>query len=202
MRERNEIESPPFIADRENTTDDLVQFLKGEELGYCEFSNGNDQLRSQEIDLIVHPGGAVPNLVRSRYPIASGCGLAGKTAAYRSEVNLGAHLFFTHSAKLLEPTEERSARRPGEGFSEHRLFHTGRLTDEHDVAQDRSAGNWRRQHPRTAATLAQERDVLVELFLLARSARHCRELRLPQRRKKDMIKVRTMLTMMQVTIGK
>ena len=78
-------------------------------------------------------------------------------------------------------------------------FTPGRLTDEHHFAQDRSAGNRRRQHPRTAPALEQARDMLVEQLLFARSASHAATL-ITDGRTTD--QVSTMLMMMQVTIGK
>ena len=70
--------------------------------------------------------------------------LPGKTATHGREINLGANLFLTQLAELLEPTEERATRSPGERFAQNRFFHARRLTDEHHFAQDKSARNGRR----------------------------------------------------------
>ena len=128
----------------------------------------------EKIDFIVHPRRAIPDFVGRGNSVATGSGLAGKTAADRGEINLGANLFFVHPAKLLEPAEERPSGRPREWFSEHRLFHAGRLTDQHDFARNGTAGDRRRQHARAATALSQERDVLVEQLLSARETRHSR----------------------------
>ena len=139
MGERDKIEGAMPVTNGEGAADDLVELFYREELRDGEFADGDDQLRSQKIDLIVDPGRAIPDLVRRRNAVAAGGSFARKTATDGSEVNLYAHLFFAHSAELLEPAEECAARGPRERSSEHRLFHAGRLADEHDFAQDRLA---------------------------------------------------------------
>lgn len=74
------------------------------------------------------------------------------------------------------------------------LANTGRLSDQHHVADNRTAGNGRRKHARTTPALKQLHDMPIELNLFARG-RH-------QRRNIDMIKLSKMLRTMQVTIGK
>jgi hypothetical protein len=91
---------------------------------------------AKEIDFVVHPRRTIPDLIGRGNSIAARGRLAGKTAADGGEVNLSAHLFFAHSAKLLEPAKQSAARGPRERFAENRLFHTRRLADEHDLAED------------------------------------------------------------------
>jgi hypothetical protein len=154
MREWNQIEGAPFVANAKGASHDFVELLEWEELRDGEFADWDDQLRSQEIDLIVHPARAIPDFVGRRDAVAAAGGFSGKAATDGGEVNSGAHLFSVHSAKFLEPTEERAPRRPRERFSEHWFFHSGRLTNEHDFTQDGSARDWRWQHSRAAAALA------------------------------------------------
>jgi hypothetical protein len=71
-----------------------------------------------------------------------------------------------------EPSKERAASSPGERLTQNWLANTGRLPDEHHPAQDRSAGNGRRQHPRAAPALEQSSDVLIEQLLCARCLTH------------------------------
>ena len=201
MGKRNQIERAMLGKDPERTPHHFVELLKGKELGDGKFAYGNEQSRLKKSDLIVHPARAIPDLIGSGDPVATGGGFARKATAHCTKINRGAHLFLRHPAELLEPAEESSACSPREGFPEHRFLYAGRLADEHDFAEDSASGNRRWQHSGTAAALAQKRDVLIQLFLFARGARH-----LPRgpiyRRKNERIKVSTTLTMMQVTMGK
>src|SRR2546423_10927836 len=138
----NQVEGPPFVANHERPANHFIQFFEGKKLRDGQFADGNDQLRSQNIDFIVHPGRAIPDLVRRGDAVAAGGSFSRETAADGGEVNLRADLFFVHSAELLKPAEKRTARGPGKWFAEHGLFHAGRLADEHDFAHDRAAGNW------------------------------------------------------------
>ena len=117
MRQWNQIEPMVRAFDIKFPTNHFFQFLAADELGDGEFADGNDQLRLEEIDFIVHPRRAIPDFVGRGNSVTSGSSLAGKTATDRGEINLGADLFFVHAAKLLEPTEERPARCPREWFS-------------------------------------------------------------------------------------
>lgn len=146
-------EGPPY---------DFVELLENNKLCDRKFADRNDELWLQKIDFIIHPARAISDFIRRRNAIATrGC-LAGKTAANRSKVNPRAHLRFTQMTELIEPTEERAASRPGEGLAQNRFSHARRLADEHHFAENRSAGNWRRQHPRTASTLKQACDMLIQ----------------------------------------
>src|SRR5258708_2079715 len=146
MGERNQIEDATFVADLERATDNFIEFFEGEKLGDGEFTYGNDQIWLEKVDLIVHPGGAIPDLVRRRDSVATCAIYPGKTAADGRKINRSAHLFLGHSAKLPEPSKKGAARSPGEGFSKHRLFYARRLADEHDFAEDGATGNGRWQH--------------------------------------------------------
>jgi hypothetical protein len=75
--------------------------------------------------------------------------------------------------EFFEPTEERAAGRPGERLAQNRFSDAGRLTDEHHLAEDRSAGNRRREHSRAAPALEQTRDMLIQQLLSARCQAHC-----------------------------
>jgi hypothetical protein len=167
MGQRNEFEGTAVVVQSKRSPDDFVELLESKELGDGEFADGNDQLWLEESDLVVHPGRTIPDLIRSRDAIAARRGFPGETAAHGREINLPANLFLTQLAELLEPTEERAPRGPRERFAQDRFFHSGRLTDEHHFAQDRSAGNGRRQHSRTAAALEQKRDMSVEQLLFS-----------------------------------
>src|ERR1700674_426351 len=127
MRQWNQIEGASFVTNSEGATDDFVQLLECEKLRDGEFSDGNDQLRLQEIDLIVHPVRAISDLVRRGNPIAASGRFGWKTPADGGEVNLRTHLGLGHVTKFLEPTEESAPGSPGERLPQDRLFHAGRL---------------------------------------------------------------------------
>src|SRR6476646_4874502 len=172
MGERNQIESAAFIVNGKGPAHHFIELLERQELRDGQFADGDDQLGSQEIDLVVHPGRTIPDFVRRRNTVAAGCSFARETAADSGEVDPGADLFFVHSTELLKPAEERAPRGPCEGLPQDRLFNTRCLTDEHDLAQYRTAGNGWWNHSRAAPALPQERHVPIERLLLARRARH------------------------------
>lgn len=168
MGQWDQVERVAIAAQSERAAYDFVELLEGKKLRDRKFADRNDEPRLQKFDLIVHPRRAIPDLVRSWNAVAA-CGrFAGKAAADRREVNLRAHLHFTQMTRLLEPTEEGAARGPGKRFSQHRLSYSGRLTHEHNLAQNRTAGNRWRQHAGTAPALEQMRDMLIQQLLPAR----------------------------------
>lgn len=201
MRQRNQVEAAAVPTKREGVPDDFVELLERKKLGDRELTDRNNEPRLEEIDLIIHPGRTIPDLVGRGNAVAARRGFPGEATAYRREINLGADLFFTQSAELLEPAEKGATRRPREWLAEHRLFYAGRLADENHFADDRSARNWWRQHPGATPALQQARDMFSEQLLFARDPTHCHD-DSGQRRKIDMIKLSTMLMTIQVTIGK
>lgn len=168
----DQIKGAALILDSEAASDDLIEFFEGQELGDREFANGDNELRSEKIDLVVHPGRTIPDFIRRGNAISTGRSFSRKTAADRSEVNFRANFFFGHRTELLEPAEQGAAGRPRERFPKHRLFHARRLADQHDFAENGSAGNWRRQHSRTTPALQQTGDMIVKGLLVAGWARH------------------------------
>lgn len=168
MGQWDQIECATIATQPERPAYDFVKLLESKKLRDRKFAHRDDEPWLQKIDFIIHPRRTIPDLVRSWNAVPTRGGFSGKTAANRREVNLGAHLHFTQMTKLLEPTEERAASRPGERFAEDWLFCSGRLTDEHDLAENRSAGNRWRQHPGTTPTLEQMRDMLIQQLRPAR----------------------------------
>ena len=161
---------PPQL---EGAAYDFVELLESKKLCDRKFAHRDDELWLQELDFIIHPARAILDLFRRRNAVAARGGFSGKAAADRGEVNLRAHLYFTQVTEFVEPIEESAASGPGERLAQNRLSDAGRLTDEHHLAEDRSAGNRRRQHPRAAPALEQARDMLIQRLLSARCQAHC-----------------------------
>jgi hypothetical protein len=161
MGQRNHVEGPAIATLRKGSADHFVEFFERQELRNGQFADWNDEARSQQFDFVVHPGRTIPNFVGSRNTISPRGRFPREAAADGGKINPGAHFCFAQIAKLLEPTEEGAARRPGKRFAEDRFPGARRLTDQHDFAQDRPAGNRRREHARTAPALEQLRDVFV-----------------------------------------
>lgn len=168
MRQWDDVERAAVTTERERAAYDFVELLKCKKLRDRKFADRDDEVRLQKIDFIIHPSRTIPDLVRSWNAVSARGGFSGKTAANRREVNLRAHLYFTHITKLREPTEEGAARGPGKRLAQHRLSYSRRLTNEHDLAQNRSARNRWRQHSGTTAALEQMRDMLIQQLLPAR----------------------------------
>ena len=136
MRQRNQVEGATVAPKGEGTPNDLVELFEREELGDREFADRNDELRLQQIDLVIHPGGTIPDLVGRWDAVATCRSFAGEAAADGREINLRANLFLAQPAKLLKPAEEGAACRPRERFAEHRLLYAGRLANEHYFAEN------------------------------------------------------------------
>jgi hypothetical protein len=172
MRKRYQIEGSSFVTYSERPADDFIEFFEWKKLSDGEFADGNDEIGLEQIDLIVHPARAISNFVRAGNSVATRGSFTREAATDGREVNRRANLILVHPTKFAEPTEESAPGCPGKRFPEDRFFHARRLTDQHHPAQDGSAGDWRRQHPRATAALPQQRDVLLEQLLFARRARH------------------------------
>src|ERR1041384_4468472 len=121
--QRNQFEGAPFIPNSKGSSDDFIEFFEGKKLGDGQFADGNDQIGLKQIDLTVHPAGAVSDFVWRGNAVATRGVFPWKTTADGGEIDLRAPLFFVPSAKLLEPAEERAARSPRKRFAQHRLFH-------------------------------------------------------------------------------
>ncbi len=147
-------------------------FSKARNCAIASLPTGMMSRGRKKIDFIIHPGRAIPDLVRRRHSVAARGRLAGKAAADRGKINPRANLHFIQMTEFVEPSEECAASRPGERLAQNRLSHPRRLADEHHLAEDRSAGNGRRQHPRAAPALEQSGDVLIQQLLCARRGTH------------------------------
>ena len=165
MRQRNQIEATSCTRDKEFATDHLLQLCAADELHDRQSPDGNDETRLQDSNLIIHPRRAVAYLIR-RWDAVSAAGIfAGETAADGGEIDLRSNGGFVHSAKLFEPMEECFAGSVRKRPFQPRFPRTRGLSNDHYVAHDRAAGDWRRLHPRAAAAFQQCRHVPVEFDL-------------------------------------
>ena len=135
----NQVERPLSVPNSKGTTDYFIEFFEGKELGNREFAHCDNEMRPEKIDLVVHPGGTVADFVRRRNAISAGRRFPGETATNSGEINPPADLFFIHAAELIEPTEQSPPGCPRERLAEDGLFYPGRLANQHDFAQDRTA---------------------------------------------------------------
>src|SRR5438105_4308336 len=103
MREGDKIEGAALVANGKRAPNYFVEFFEWKKLRDGEFADGDDQRGSQEIDLVVHPGRAIPNFIRRGNAIAAGRRFSGEATTNGREINFRAHLFFGHSAELLTP---------------------------------------------------------------------------------------------------
>jgi hypothetical protein len=201
MGQWDQIECATVATQPERPAYDFVELLESKKLRNRKFADRDDEPRLQKIDFITHPRRTIPDLVRSWNAVPTCGGFPWETATNRGEVNLRAHLHFTQMTELSEPTEEGAASRPGERLAQNRFSYTRCLTDEHYLAENRSAGNRWRQHAGTTTALEQALDMLIQQLLSARCQAHCSRSS-NHRRKNDKIRLNTMLIMRQVTIGK
>lgn len=105
MRKRDEIEGKAFILDDEPATNDAIEFVHDDEPGNGKSANGNNESRTQDLQLIVHPGRTIRNLLRRWHAIGpAGC-FSGKTTDDSSEVDSRTHRRFIHCAPLFKPAK-------------------------------------------------------------------------------------------------
>jgi hypothetical protein len=168
MRQRNQIEFAAVARQPERPAYYFIQFFERKKLGDRKFADWKDKPWLKKIDFVIHPRRAIANLVRGWNAVAARSGFTREAAADRCEINPSAQLGFTQMTEFIEPTEECSARRPSERPAQDRLFHARRLTDKNHLAENRTTGNRRGQHARTAPALQQMRYMPIQQLLFAR----------------------------------
>ena len=162
MRQGNDVEFSAVASGGKFLADDGVQFCQRNELLDGEAADGDDELRLEDFDFAAEPVGAVLNFGGRGHAVAAGGFFAGKTAADGGHVNFGAKGCFGHPGGFVKPAKERAAGGPGEGAAEDGLAVAGRLADEQDFADDRTAADDGRVHLRAQAAGAKLLDVRGE----------------------------------------
>jgi hypothetical protein len=165
MRKRDHVETVPCALNTKFAADHFLQFRAVDELHDSQPSNRNDETRPQNFDLIIHPRSTVANLVRSRNTICAARILSGETPADRCEINSRSNRGFVHPAEFFEPAKKGLAGSMRKRPLQNRFSRAGRLTNNHDVAHDRAAGDRRRFHSRAAAAAKQRCHMLIESSL-------------------------------------
>jgi hypothetical protein len=146
MREGDQIELLPVKTRTECAADDFVHPWAWDKALDGQPADRDDEIWFEQEDFLSQPLGAIFNLGGIRDPVAAGGGASRETTADGRHVNMGAEHFFAHAGRLLEPTEEPLASRPGEGTPENGLAHARRLSHQQNAAEDRSAGHGGRVH--------------------------------------------------------
>jgi len=183
MRQRNHVEVVPcafaskFAANHTfQSIGEAISFSYNihtiDELHDSQSADRDDETRSQNSDLVVHPRRTVANLVWRRNPISAAGIFAGKTSADRREVNFGSNSSFVHSAKFFEPAEKSFASGMRERSLQNRFPRTGSLTNNHHIAHDRSTRHRCRVHARAAPAFPQLRHMAFETQPLFRNDFH------------------------------
>jgi hypothetical protein len=160
--QRKQIKCRSIVADSKTAADYLVERVEDNEPCDRKSPNRNYQIGLQNFKLVIHPGGAVPDFVHRRYPIATAVTFSRKAAADGGEIKLGSHRELIHPAKPLEPSEQRLASGMCERPSQYRLTDTWRLANEHYFADDGAARNGWWNHSRASPALHQLRNVILE----------------------------------------
>ena len=178
MRKRNHVEEVPGALNTKSAADHFLQFRAVDELHDSQPTHGNNEARPQYFDFIIHPGRAVANLIRRRNAICAARVFSGKTAADRCEVNFRSDRGFIHPAEFLEPAKKCLASGMRKRSLQNRFPRTGRLTNDHYIARNWAAGNWRGFHLRAATAAQQLRDMPLQQLLPICSGHNDRILRL------------------------
>ena len=169
MRQRNQVEAVVRMHDAKFAANYALN-LQGklsacptvrtvDELHDRQSTDGNDETRLQNSNLIIHPQRTVANLIRRRDAIGAAGIFAGETTADGGEIDLRSNGGFVHSTKLFEPTEECFAGSVRKRSFQRWFPRTGCLPNDHHIADDRAAGDRCRLHARAATATQQARDV-------------------------------------------
>lgn len=147
MRKRYHVETLPRTRDAKLSPDHFFQLCAVDELHDGQPTDWNHEARLQNFDFPIHPRRAVANLIRSRNAICPTRILSGKTAADGCEINSRSDRGFIHPAKFFEPAKKCLPCGMRERSLQDRFSRPRGLTNDHYVAHDRAAGDWRRFHP-------------------------------------------------------
>jgi hypothetical protein len=172
MGQGDEIKRHAMVIDQKLATNHFIEFGEGDELRDCQFSDWNHQPRPQDFELVIHPGGAIANFLGRRDPVAATGRFPRETSTDGSEVNGGSKGSFVHSSEFFEPAKKCFAGRMSERSFQDRLAYARRLADQHHFAQNRAAGNRRRDHPRATPASPETCHVFTEATLWARTGDH------------------------------
>ena len=136
MRQRDQVEAVARMRDAKFAANYVFQFCTVDELHDCQPTDGNNETRLQNSNLIIHPRRTVANLIRRRDAIGAARIFAGETTADGGEIDLRSNGGFVHSARLLEPTEECLAGSVRKRSFQRWFPRTRRLADDHHIAHD------------------------------------------------------------------
>jgi len=143
MRQRNYVKAMPRACDPEFSANHSPQFFAVDELRDSQPSHGNDETRSQNSNLVVHPRRAVANLVRRRNAVRAAGIFPGKTAADCGKINHRSNCGFVHPAEFFKPPKKRFTSSMRKRSLQNRFPRTGRLPNYQNIADDCTAGNRR-----------------------------------------------------------
>jgi hypothetical protein len=166
MRQRNQVEAVVRMDDPKFAANYVFQFCTVDELHDRQSTDGNNETRLQNSNLIIHPRRTVANLIWCWNAVGASGIFAGETTADGGEIDLRSNGGFIHSTKLIEPTEECFAGRVRKRPFQRWFPRTGRLPNDHYIAQDRAAGHRCGLHPWAATTSQQAPDMTGQLNLL------------------------------------
>ena len=88
MRQRNQVETVSCTCDAEFPPNYFLQLCAIDELCDRQSANGNNETRPQNLNLIVHPGRAIANLVWRRDAVGAAGIFTRETAADGGEIDL------------------------------------------------------------------------------------------------------------------
>ena len=163
MRQRNYVEMMPRTFYLKFAADYLLQFFAVDELHDSQPSYGNDETGPQNLNFVVHPRRAIANLIWHWNAIRAAGIFPRKTPADCREINFRSNCGLVHTAKLFEPSKKSFTSGMCKRPLQDRFARTGRLPDDHDVADDCAARDRRRFHARAAPATQQLSNMPFEL---------------------------------------
>ena len=116
MRQRDKIDNYTCAFRAKFSSDHIFKFFEGQKLREGQPSDRNNKTRTQNSELIIHPGRAISNFIRCRYAVATARRFAGETSTDRGEVDGRSYRPLVHATEFLEPAEQSFAGSPGEGL--------------------------------------------------------------------------------------
>lgn len=138
MRQWDEVEPNAGAFYPKFAANDSFETWARDKLGDGESANRDNELGLQDSDFFVHPERAIANFIRTWNAISAGSGLARETSADGGEVDAGPNSGLVQSTKALQPLKQGSAGGMRKWSSQHRLPWAGRLSHQHDLADQRT----------------------------------------------------------------
>lgn len=158
MRQWNRIQIVTKQAHAMQLADDVLHLFHCQHLRNGQLADGQDQLRTQQVDFRAQPVATLGDLALVGHPIPPFWILARKAPTHSGHVYPTAKVFLWQPDRG-EPLEHGLARSPRKRSGKFALARARRLAEQHDAGSHRPAAHHRSDHLGAAITFQQGVDV-------------------------------------------